>query len=118
MSFGKGSLEEFDVLYDMGRSLVERQQVHGVAVESEFDTCSFDQWRRKAIDLLFSHGGCDDLHYQRFSQEVVSPDIRSLEKGMRIIAAARDDVESAKFRSAEGASAEKAGFRRPGVSYH
>ncbi len=118
MSFGKGSLEEFDALYDMGRSLVERQQVHGVAVESEFDTCSFDQWRRKAIDLLFSHGGCDDLYYQRFSQEVVSPDIRSLEKGMRIIAAARDDVESAKFRSAEGASAKKPGFRRPSVSYH
>ncbi len=57
-------------------------------------------------------------YYQRFSQEVVSPDMRSLEEGMRIIAAARDDVESAKFRSAECASAKKAGFRRPSVSYH
>ncbi|HTY21784.1 MAG TPA: hypothetical protein VMC85_01540 [Desulfomonilaceae bacterium] len=118
MFFGKGSLEEFDALFDMGRSLVERQQVHGVAVESEFDVCGFDRWRRKAIDLLFSHGGCDDLNYRRFSQEVVTPNVRSLEQGLRIIAAARDDVERAKLSNEVVGSVDQKGFKRPSVSYH
>lgn len=111
MPFEKGSLEEFDALHDMGRSMVDQEQLHGMAVGPEFDVCAFDRWRRKAADLLFSHGGCDDLYYQRFSKEVVDPNIRSLEQGLRILAAARDDVERLRLRS-ERAS------ERPSVSYH
>jgi hypothetical protein len=107
----KGSTEEFDALSDMGRSLVDRDLLHGMAVESEFDVCAFDRWRRKAVDLLFSHGGCDDLNYQRFSKEVVDPNIRSLEQGLRILAAARDDVERLKVPS-------KRASGRASVSYH
>jgi hypothetical protein len=111
MPFAKGSTEEFDALSDMGRSLVGRDLLHGIAVESEFDVCAFDRWRRKAADLLFSHGGCDDLYYQRFSKEVVDPNIRSLEQGLRILAAARDDVERLRASS-------KRASGRASVSYH
>jgi hypothetical protein len=118
MSLGKGSTEEFDALHDMGRSLVDREQLHGMAVESEFDVCAFDQWRRRVADLLFSHGGCDDLYYQRFSKEVVDPNIRSLEQGLRILASARDDVERLKVAAQRTAAGQKKSSERPSVSYH
>ena len=118
MPFEKGSPEEFDALHDMGRSLVDREQLHGMAVEYEFDTCAFDRWRRKVADLLFSHGGCDDLYYQRFSKEVVDPNIRSLEQGLRILAAARDDVERLKVSAQRAIVGQRKTSERPSVSYH
>ncbi len=118
MFFEKGSVEEFDALHDMGRSLVDREQLHGMAVEAEFDVCAFDRWRRKVVDLLFSHGGCDDLYYQRFSKEVVDPNIRSLEQGLRILDAARDDVERLKASSERAIPGEDQSSGRPSVSYH
>ena len=118
MPFAKGSTEEFDALHDMGRSLVDREQLHGMAVEPEFDVCAFDKWRRKVVDLLFSHGGCDDLYYQRFSKEVVDPNIRSLEQGLRIIAAARDDVERLKVSAERAIAGQRKTSERPSVSYH
>ena len=118
MPFAKGSTEEFDALHDMGRSLVDREQLHGMAVESEFDVCAFDNWRRKVADLLFSHGGCDDLYYQRFSKEVVEPNIRSLEQGLRILASARDDVERLKVLAERAGVGEGKTSGRPSVSYH
>jgi len=118
MFFEKGSVDEFDALHDMGRSMVDREQLHGMAVEYEFDTCAFDRWRRKVVDLLFSHGGCDDLYYQRFSKEVVDPNIRSLEQGLRILAAARDDVGRLKVSSERAVSGEKKTSERPSVSFH
>ena len=114
----KGSTEEFDALHDMGRSLVDREQLHGMAVGSEFDACAFDTWRRKAADLLFSHGGCEDLYYQRFSKEVVDPNIRSLEQGLRILAAARDDVERSKVSAERTIAGKSKTSERLSVSYH
>ncbi|MBI4965073.1 MAG: hypothetical protein HY913_17500 [Desulfomonile tiedjei] len=92
MSSDNTIVEKLDALYDMGRDFVERAQTHGFAVEYEFDQCSFDKWRRKVNDLLYTLGGCEDLYYQRFSKEVINPRIRELEEGLRILSAVRDEV--------------------------
>ena len=76
----------------MAREFVERDQIHGIAVEYEFNACVFDQWRRRVNDLLYSLGGCDDIYYQRFSKDVVQPRVKDLEQGLRILSAVRDDV--------------------------
>jgi hypothetical protein len=110
----EGILEKIDALYDAGRDMVEREQVHGIATEYEFDTCRFDEWRRKVNDALYAVGGCNDLYYQRFSKEVVEPHIRSLEKGLRILSAVRDDV-AASIRRGRGPKEEHG---RPSVGYH
>jgi hypothetical protein len=91
-------LERLDALYDMGRDFVERTQAHGFAVEYEFDQCSFDNWRRKVNDLLYTLGGCEDLYYQRFSKDVVNPRIKELEEGLRILSAVRDEVAARRAR--------------------
>lgn len=85
--------EKIDGLYDMGRALVERKQLHGFAVEAEFRVCDFDQWRRKVNDVLFALGGCDDIHYQRFSKGVVSPRVKDLQEGLRILTEVRDNLQ-------------------------
>lgn len=84
--------EKIDGLYDMGRALVERKQLHGFAVEAEFPVCDFDQWRGKVNDMLFALGGCEDIHYQRFSKGVVSPRVKDLQEGLRILAEVRDNL--------------------------
>jgi hypothetical protein len=94
MQRDKITIEKLDALQDMGRNFVERNQVHGMAVESQFDACAFDKWRRKVNDVLFSLGGCEDQYFQRFSKEVVRPHIKDLEEGLRILSAVRDDVSS------------------------
>lgn len=118
MTFDAGMLEKIDGLYDMGRNFVERDQSHGAAAEFQFDTCRFDQWRRKVNDLLFSWGGCDDLFYQRFSKEVIRPHIKDLEKGLRILSAVRDDVSRSVMRETTGKPCPEKGCSRPGVAYH
>jgi hypothetical protein len=107
-------LEKLDALYDMGRDFVERAQIHGFAVEYEFDACSFDNWRRKVNDLLYTLGGCEDLNYQRFSKDVIKPRIKELEEGLRILSAVRDEVAARRARvKIEG---EESG--RLSVSFH
>lgn len=118
MSVDQGILEKIDVLYDIGRDFVERDRLHGATAEFQFDTCSFDKWRRKVNDLLFSLGGCDDLFYQRFSKEVVRPHIKDLEKGLRILSAVRDDVNRTVMMETTGKSCPEKGCGRPSVSYH
>jgi hypothetical protein len=108
-------LEKIDALYDGGRDMAERGQVHGIAVASQFDECRFDRWRRQANDLLYSVGGCDDLYYQRFSKEVVEANVRSLEKGLRILAALRDET-AVSLRAQRAGSKKEHG--RLSVSYH
>jgi len=95
MPFEHNTLDRIDALYDAGRDFVERPQIHGTAVETEFNVCAFDEWRRKVNDLLYSLEGCDDISYQRFSKEVTTPTVRDLEKGLRILAAVRDEVACA-----------------------
>lgn len=108
-------LDKIDALYDSGRDMVEREQVHGMATEYEFDACRFDQWRRRVNDLLYSVGGCEDIYYQRFSKEVVEPHVRSLEKGLRILSAVRDDLAGS---IAGRTHPEKKEHGRPSVSFH
>jgi hypothetical protein len=91
-------LEKIDALYDIGRDFVERAQTHGFAVEYEFDVCSFDNWRRKVNDLLYTLGGCEDLYYQRFTKDVIKPRIKELEEGLRILSAVRDEVAASRAR--------------------
>lgn len=114
MNFDKTTVEKIDALHDIGRDFVERAQIHGGAVELDFDQCAFDRWRRKVNDLLYALGGCEDLFYQRFSKEVVRPHVRDLEEGLRILSAVRDDVSSELARS-EGRDHDSG---KPSVSYH
>jgi hypothetical protein len=118
MEFNQNILEKIDVLYDLGRDFVERPQVHGSAVEFQFDTCAFDNWRRKVNDLLFGLGGCDDLSYQRFSKEVTTPRLRDLEQGLRILASVRDDVAAALGTQAASAKGRGTYGARRSASYH
>ena len=106
-------LETLDGLYDMGRDMVERAQVHGLTVEYEFNLCRFDQWRRKVNDVLFELGGCEDIYYQRFRKNASQASVRDLEEGLRILAAVRDDVEGAMIASGTLEKSRK----RPSVSY-
>ncbi len=101
MDIGPELLGKIDALHDMAREFVERDQIHGVAVEYEYNACVFDQWRRKVNDLLYSLGGCEDIYYQRFSKDVVRPHVKDLEEGLRILAAVRDDVARALRKRAE-----------------
>jgi hypothetical protein len=112
--YSEPMLAKIDALYDAGRDMAERGQMHGIAVESQFDDCRFDRWRRRVNDLLYSVGGCDDIYYQRFSKEVVEPRVRSLEKGLRILAALRDELAAPLAQQA----AAKKERGRLSVSYH
>jgi hypothetical protein len=118
MEFDPGILEKIDALYDLGRDFVERPQIHGSAVEFQFDTCAFDRWRRKVNDLLFGLGGCEDLSYQRFSKEVMLPRLRDLEQGLRILASVRDDVAGRFSSQAGGAERRGTERTRPSMSFH
>jgi hypothetical protein len=118
MSFEPDILDKIDTLYDLGRDFVERGQIHGAAVEYEFDVCGFDKWRRKVNDLLFSLGGCEDIYYQRFSKEVTRPILTDLEKGLRILNAVRDDASRAILKERLGAGVAGAEESRPSVSFH
>ncbi len=119
MAFEFTILEKIDALYDAGRDFVENPQFHGSSVEYQFDTCRFDEWRRKVNDLLYSLGGCDDLSYQRFSKEVDRADVKHLEEGLRILAAVRDELacELKKQPKAEG-KGNNPSCGRPSASYH
>jgi hypothetical protein len=117
MSFDPTLLEKIDALYDMGRDFVELPQAHGFAVEYQFDACAFDKWRRQVNDLLYSVGGCDDLYYKRFSKDVVRPDGKALEEGLRILAAIRDDV-AVVLRKQGALPSARASAGRPSMSYH
>lgn len=117
MNIGPELLGKIDALHDMAREFVERDQIHGVAVEYEFNACVFDQWRRKVNDLLYSLGGCEDIYYQRFSKDVIQPRVKDLEEGLRILSAVRDDVARAVQKQA-GTLPEEIGTVRLSVSYH
>ncbi len=117
MNIGPELLGKIDALHDMAREFVERDQIHGVAVEYEYNACAFDQWRRRVNDLLFSLGGCEDIYYQRFSKEVVQPSIKDLEEGLRILSAVRDDVARALHKQA-GELNHGVSKVRLSVSYH
>lgn len=108
-------VEKIDALYDAGRDMAEREQIHGIATESQFDICRFDQWRRQVNDLLHSVGGCEDIYYQRFSKEVLEPRMKDLEQGLRILAALRDDLAGSLAARVPGAKKEHG---RPSVGYH
>jgi hypothetical protein len=101
----------------MAREFVERDQLHGIAVEYEFNACVFDQWRRKVNDLLYSLGGCEDIYYQRFSKDVIQPRVKDLEEGLRILSAVRDDVARAVQKQMGGLHVAD-GTGRLSVSYH
>ncbi|MGC8605561.1 MAG: hypothetical protein ACP5VS_17995 [Desulfomonilaceae bacterium] len=92
MSLEVSSVDKTDELYDVGRSLLERRQLHGATVGNIFDTCSFDIWRKRVNDLLYEIGGCEDPHYQRFSSDAIKANVIDLEEGLRIIAAVRDEL--------------------------
>ncbi|MGB6064405.1 MAG: hypothetical protein WBG50_06330 [Desulfomonilaceae bacterium] len=117
MNIGPELLGKIDALHDMAREFVERDQIHGIAVEYEYNACVFDQWRRKVNDLLYSLGGCEDIYYQRFSREVVQPRIKDLEEGLRILSAVRDDVARALHKQTGELHGEVPAVRLS-VSYH
>lgn len=106
-------LEKIDALYDVGRDMVERAQVHGLTVEYHFDQCRFDKWRKNVNDMLFELGGCEDIYYQRFRKNASRPTVRDLEEGLRILSAVRDNVEGDMV--ARGELRKTRG--RPSVSY-
>jgi len=118
MRVDMSNLEKTEVLYDMGRDFVERGRVHGAVVETQFDNCSFDKWRKNVNDLLYELGGCEDPYYQRFSKDVRRPIVKDLEEGLRILAAVRDEIACASIRSATSDSKGKSGCGRLSVSYH
>ena len=118
MSVDKNIVEKTDALYDIGRDFVERGRIHGAVVENQFDTCSFDKWRKSVNDLLYQIGGCEDPNYQRFSKDVRNANIRDLEEGLRILAAVRDEMACASIRSGTATSKGKPGCGRLSVSYH
>jgi len=117
MSADDKTLEKIDGLYDMGRDFVEHPEIHGATIEYQFDECKFDQWRRKVNDLLFSLGGCEDLYYQRFSKDVTRPDMKDLEEGLRILAAARDDIACDAQSRGQSGSGIRGRCGRSSVSY-
>ena len=86
-------LDRIDALIEAGRSMVESRQLHGMSIRSEFGVCSFDDWRRRVIDLLYEVGGCEDAPYQQFAQKVTRPIYGHLEAGLRILDRVREDVE-------------------------
>ncbi len=113
MTLDLSTLEKLDALYDVGRDMVERAQVHGLTVEYEFDLCRFDKWRKSVNDLLFELGGCEDIYYQRFRKNASQPTVRDLEEGLRILSSVRDDVEGGMI--ARGELKKTRG--RPSISY-
>lgn len=117
MNIGPELLGKIDALHDMAREFVERDQIHGIAVEYEFNACVFDQWRRRVNDLLYSLRGCEDIYYQRFSKDVVQPRVKDLEEGLRILSAVRDDV-ARELHKQSGGLHESGGAVRLSVSYH
>lgn len=117
MNIGPELLGRIDALHDMAREFVERDQIHGIAVEYEFNACVFDQWRRRVNDLLYSLGGCDDIYYQRFSKDVVQPHVKDLEEGLRILSAVRDDVARAVHKQRDTVHGGD-GAGRLSVGYH
>jgi hypothetical protein len=117
MNIGPELLGKIDALHDMAREFVERDQIHGIAIEYEFNLCVFDQWRRKVNDLLYSLGGCEDIYYQRFSKDVVQPRVKDLEEGLRILSAVRDDVARAVQKQRGGLHGTD-GTGRLSASYH
>jgi hypothetical protein len=118
MRVDMSNLEKTEVLYDMGRDFVERGRVHGAVVETEFDNCSFDKWRKNVNDLLYELGGCEDPYYQRFSKDVRRPSVKDLEEGLRILAAVRDEMACSSIRSGTSDSGGKSDCGRLSVSYH
>jgi hypothetical protein len=117
MSFDITPLEKIDALYDAGRDFAENPY-RGASIAYQFDRCTFDRWRRKVNDFLFSLGGCDDLYYQRFSKEVTNPDMKDLENGLRILAALRDDLGcDLHKREMVARTRESVSCGRPSVSY-
>lgn len=118
MSLEMTPLERIDALYDAGRDFAEHPQLHGASIRYQFDRCTFDQWRRKVNDFLYGLRGCEDLYYQRFSKEVTNPDMKSLENGLRVLAALRDDLScDLRKRAVAGGSGDRASCGRPSVSY-
>ena len=110
--------EKADALYDIGRDFVERARVNGSVVENQFDSCSFDKWRKSVNDLLYRIGGCEDPHYQRFSKNVRKPDVKDLQEGLRILASIRDEITCASIRSGSAMSKGKHDCGRLSVSYY
>jgi len=117
MAFDPDVVERLDALYDRGREFIEEPRLHGSSAEYAFEVCSFDDWRRKVNDLLFTLGGCEDLYYQRFSKEVTRPFVRDLEEGLRIISAVRDDIACSLKQSAARGGGGTASCGRPSVSF-
>jgi hypothetical protein len=119
MSLEMTPLERIDALYDAGRDFAEHPQLPGASVVYQFDQCAFDRWRKKVNEFLYDLRGCDDLYYQRFSKEVVTSDMRSLEVGLRILAALRDDM-GCELRKMEGArgTGDTVSCGHPSASYH
>ncbi len=118
MSVDRSVLEKIDVLHDVGRDFIEHPWSHGASVSYLYDPCEFDHWRRLVNDLLFMIGGCDDLYYQRFSKEVTKPHVRDLEKGLRILAAVRDDVACEMTSSRSGISRSRSECGSLSAGYH
>lgn len=85
--------DKLDALDTFGRELVSGAAVHGEVITHSLDVCAFDRWRRQANDLLYELGGCEDIHYQRFSKGVTKPHVKHLVEGLRILAEVRDYVE-------------------------
>ena len=118
MTSNLNAVEKADALYDIGRDFVERAQIHGSVVENQFDSCSFDKWRKSVNDLLYQIGGCEDPHYQRFSKYVMEPNIKDLQEGLRIHAAIRDEMSCASVRSGAPLSKGKVDCGRLSASYY
>jgi len=118
MTSNLNAVEKADALYDIGRDFVERAQIHGSVVENQFDSCSFDKWRKGVNDLLYQIGGCEDPHYQRFSKYVREPNVKDLQEGLRILAAIRDEMSCASINSRPEASKGKHDCGRLSVSYY
>lgn len=110
--------KKIDALYDIGRDLVERRWLHGSVLENEFDECSFDRWREKVNDMLFEIGGCEDYNYQSFSKNVRKASLMDLDKGLRILAAVRDEIVCSSDRSTYLGMKGKYGCGRLSPSYY
>ena len=118
MTSNHNVVEKADALYDMGRDFVERAQIHGSVVGNQFESCSFDKWRKSVNDLLYQIGGCEDPHYQRFSKNVREANVKDLQEGLRILAAVKDELSCASIRSGATVSKGKVGCGRLSASYY
>jgi hypothetical protein len=84
-------LEIIDDLYERGQKIAEGTAHRGFSPE-RLNGSRFNTWRKDVNEFLCSLEHCSDLSYKHFSREVIRPDVRDLEEGLRILFGVRDEI--------------------------